>query len=206
MTNPPEPTDEHLVSLSKDGNLDAFNRLVDRYQSAVYSLCFRLLGERTAAEDAAQETFLAAYRAITRFQEGSFRSWLFRIAANQARDELRRRGRRPRTEPLTPRDDPEPPAFDPPDPSPGPAEALDHAALSAGLEHALLQLPFDQRQAVLLADLHGFAYDEIAAMTGTSLGTVKSRIFRGRERLRAIIARNPELFGRIQRPDQRGDS
>ena len=89
-----EPTDERLVLLAKDGDLEAFNSLVDRYQGAVYTLCLRLLGNREAAEDATQETFLSAYRALDRFQGGSFRNWLLRIAANESKDELRRRKRK----------------------------------------------------------------------------------------------------------------
>src|SRR4029079_2922722 len=86
--------DERLVLLAKDGNLEAFNSLVDRYQGAVYSLCARILGNRAAAEDAAQEAFINAFRSLRRFEGGNFRSWLLRIAANESKDELRRPKRR----------------------------------------------------------------------------------------------------------------
>jgi len=95
-----ELTDERLVSLSKDGNLAAFNSLVHRYESQVYTLCLRLLGSHQAAEDAAQEAFLSAYRALPTFSGTNFRSWLFRIAANQSKDEWRRRKRKDRASSL----------------------------------------------------------------------------------------------------------
>ncbi len=199
-----EPPDEHLVSLSKDGNLDAFNSLVDRYQSLVFTLCYRQLGERTAAEDAAQETFLSAYRALPQFQGGSFRSWLLRIALNHCRDELRRRLRRVPTRPFdTGR--PDDVAIEPQDPAADPAAAFEARALGPALERALAGLPPDQREVILLADVHGLQYEEIAAATGVSLGTVKSRLSRGRDRLRRILARHPELFPRSGRLPDGGD-
>jgi RNA polymerase sigma-70 factor (ECF subfamily) len=196
MTDALEPADEHLVSLSKDGNLGAFNSLVERYQGAVYNLCRRLTGDPGAAEDAAQESFLSAFRSISRFDGGSFRSWLFRIAANECKDELRRRGRRPAESLVVTNDDEQ---FDLPDSAEGPAEHLDRMVLGESIQTALLTLPFDQRQAILLSDLHGYHYEEIAEITGSNVGTVKSRIHRGRERLRTMLADDPELFGRARR-------
>lgn len=205
MTDTLEPPDEHLVSLSKNGNLDAFNSLVDRYQSLVFTLCYRQLGERTAAEDAAQETFLSAYRAIDQFRGGSFRSWLLRIALNHARDELRRRMRRIPARSLAAAE-PDDPAIDPPDPASDPAAALDDRTLAPALERALRDLPADQREVILLADVHGLPYEEIAAITGVAVGTVKSRLSRGRERLRASLLARGERFGRSQRPNDRGET
>ena len=96
MTTASEQDDKSLVSLSKDGDLAAFNSLVDRYERDIYNLCYRILGDRQAAEDAAQESFLSAYRSLARFAGGNVRSWLLRIAANQSKDELRRRKRKDR--------------------------------------------------------------------------------------------------------------
>ena len=200
MTDALEPADEHLVSLSKDGNLSAFNSLVERYQAGVYSLCYRLVGERGAAEDATQEAFLSAYRSISRFQGGNFKNWVFRIAANECKDELRRRGRRPaETNRLV--TDAHELAFDVADPSETAPQYLERLEVAQGIQAALLELPFDQRQAVLLSDVHGYHYDEIARMTDANVGTVKSRIHRGRERLRTILGADPELFGRRERLD-----
>jgi len=199
-----EPPDEHLVSLSKDGNLAAFNSLVDRYQSIVFSLCYRLIGERTAAEDAAQETFLSAFRALHQFSGGSFRGWLLRIATNCARDELRRRMRRIPARSLAAETDDDL-AIDPPAPGADPALALDDRTLGPALEAALRSLPPDQREVVLLADVHGLQYEEIVAITGVTMGTVKSRLFRARERLRRALERRPELFTRSGRLHDRGE-
>lgn len=201
MTDALEPADEHLVSLSKDGNLDAFNSLVERYQGPVFNLCLRLVGERGAAEDAAQEAFLSAFRSISRFEGGSFRSWIFRIAANESKDELRRRGRRPTVSLHAPHNDSDL-EFDFPDTTEGAPEHLEREAVAEGIQDALMHLPFDQRHAVLLSDLHGYHYEEIARMTDANVGTVKSRIHRGRERLRAIMLEQPELFGRSRRLEE----
>ncbi len=195
MTDALEPSDEQLVSLSKDGSLDAFNSLVERYQGAVYNLCLRLIGDRGLAEDAAQEAFISAYRAIGRFQGGSIRSWLLRIAANQSKDELRRRMRRGPQESLSaPGHDDQP--IDLPDSAESQADYVERLAVGRGIQQALFSLPFEQRQAIILSDLHGYHYEEIAFIAGASVGTVKSRIHRGRERLRGILLAQPELFGR----------
>ncbi|MGE0601364.1 MAG: RNA polymerase sigma factor [Dehalococcoidia bacterium] len=198
MTDALEPADEHLVSLSKDGNLDAFNSLVERFQRSVFNLCLRLIGDRGAAEDATQEAFISAFRSLSQFNGGSFRSWLFRIAANQCKDELRRRGRRP-VESFRAADPEDDFAPEIPDPGESASEYAERMAVGQALQDALLLLQFDQRQAVLLSDLHGYHYEEIATMTNSNVGTVKSRIHRGRERLRAILREQPELFGAFRR-------
>lgn len=194
-----EHADERLVLLSKDGDLDAFNRLVDRYQGAVYSLCVRLLGNREAAEDAAQETFLSAYRSISRFEGGNIRSWFLRIAANESKDELRRRSRRDRAGSLEEIFGTIEAPVEILDPRPGADAELERKELGETLQRALNQLPFDQRQAVVLLDVYGYHYEEIASMTGTSLGTVKSRIHRGRERLRQLLTARLEHFAAPER-------
>ena len=193
------PSDEKLVSLSKDGNLTAFNSLVERYQSAVYGLCLRLLGSAPAAEDATQEAFISAFGAISRFKEGSFRSWLFRIAANASKDELRRRVRKEPGRSLDAMLDDEDGPREIPDPGASPPVLLEQKKLSEQLQGLLLELPFEQRQAVVLSDLYGYHYDEIAEISGASVGTVKSRIHRGREKLRQLVLAHPELLLRGER-------
>ncbi|MGH7633155.1 MAG: RNA polymerase sigma factor [Gemmatimonadaceae bacterium] len=172
-----------LLRRARGGDLDAFNALVDLHQRLVYNLCRRMLGSTTLAEDATQDAFLAAFRNITRCTGERFRPWLLRIAANACTDELRKRGRRAAISLDAPQPVDDAP-LDVPDPSAGPeSEALrseQHRAISA----ALLRLPADQRLAVILCDVQGFSYEEIALSTNVSLGTVKSRIARGREKLR----------------------
>jgi len=195
-------SDERLVSLSRNGDLAAFNRLVERYQAPVFSLCLRLLGNRQAAEDAAQEAFLSAYRAMPGFTGTSFRAWMLRIAANQSKDEWRRRKRKDLATSLEEMFD----AFEVPvevlDPEPGAEAVAEGNELAAIVQNALLVLPMDQRQAVALVDLHDYRYEEVAAMTGASLGTVKSRVHRGRARLRRIFAAKPELLAAYRRLDE----
>jgi RNA polymerase sigma-70 factor (ECF subfamily) len=168
------------------GDLDAFNRLVELHQRAVYNLCLRMVGTPAAAEDACQDAFISAYRNIRSFRGGSFRPWLMRIAANACTDELRRRARRPAVSLDTP-----PPGSDEPidvaDTAPGPETQVLRAEQAAVIQAALLKLPHDQRLSVVMCDMQGFAYEEIARATGVSLGTVKSRIARGRDKLRSLL-------------------
>lgn len=192
--------DEQLVSLSKDGNLGAFNSLVATYERQVFNLCLRLVGDAGAAEDATQEAFVSAFRSIHSFRGGNFRSWLFRIAANQAKDELRRRKRRPATTSLI-SDDDDKFEFEHPDPGKGPADHTENRELADALAAGLQGLPFEQRQVVLLIDYHGFDYAEAAEAADTSLGTIKSRLHRGRDALRQYVLANPELFGSRWRQD-----
>jgi RNA polymerase sigma-70 factor (ECF subfamily) len=190
--------DDQLIAQAREGSLDAFNMLVERYQDGVYSLCRRLLGDPGAAEDATQEAFISAFRAIGSFAGGNFRAWLFRIAANESKDELRRRQRRPKLYTPPERDD-GPTLAEPVDESVDVAGAVEQVEFRGRLEEILLEIPYEQRQAIVLADVHGYRYEEIASIAGCSLGTVKSRISRGRERLRAIVARDPELSAHIAR-------
>jgi RNA polymerase sigma-70 factor (ECF subfamily) len=180
-----------LLRRARSGDLDAFNGLVELHERLVYNLCLRMLGSRAHAEDAAQEAFISAFRHIGSCQGDRFRPWLLRIAANACTDELRRRGRRPAVSLDAPSPLDEAP-IDPPDRALGPeAEAL-RSEQRREIAAALLRLPEDQRLAVILCDVQGFPYEEIAAATGASLGTVKSRIARGREKLRhEVAAREP---------------
>jgi RNA polymerase sigma-70 factor (ECF subfamily) len=195
------PEDSRLVALSQEGDLAAFNALVERYQGQVYNLCWRMLGLREAAEDATQEAFLAAYRNIRRFRGPGFRAWLLRIAANAATDELRRRRRRPQVSLETPVADSET-ALDLPDPSAGPEEWALRREQARCLQAALLTLPLDQRLSVILSDVQGLSYEEVGQAMGSSLGTVKSRLSRGRARLRRYLLEKGELSLPGQRPTQ----
>ncbi len=180
-----------FVRRARAGDLDAFNELVELHQRAVYNLCLRMLGSQAAAEDAAQDAFLSAFRHAAGFRGASFRAWLMRIAANACTDELRRRARRPALS----LDRPPPGTDDPPDvadPAAGPETLALRGEQERVVQAALLRLPEDQRLAVIMCDLQGFAYEEIAEATRTSIGTVKSRIARGRDKLRR------ELGGREQ--------
>ena len=197
-------TDEaSLIERSQRGDLDAFNALVVAYQGRVYSVCLRMLGSPQPAEDATQETFIAAYRAVSRFRRGSLRAWLFKIAANVCYDEIRRLRSRPQVPLDAPAGD-ERPAAEPPSPDEPLEERAVRQELARGLEQALASLPADQRLAIVLRDVQGLAYEEVAEATGASLGTVKSRISRGRAALRDSLLARGELLPSRFRPSSEG--
>jgi RNA polymerase sigma-70 factor (ECF subfamily) len=185
-------------SRAQRGDLSAFNELVVEHQSLVYNICYRMLGQAQAAEDATQEAFVSAWRNIATFRGETFRPWLLRIAANLARDELRRRGRRPSTSLDIALEAGMP---DPADNEPSPDESALTSELRGRLQALLLQLPEDQRTAIVLCDVEGLDYTEIATVMQTSLGTVKSRIARARLKMRDLLQREPELLPARYRPE-----
>jgi RNA polymerase sigma-70 factor (ECF subfamily) len=189
-----------LIRRSQQGELDAFNRIVACYQDQVYNLCLRMLGSQQPAEDAAQEAFISAFRSVKRVHGGTFRAWLLRIASNACIDELRRLRRRPQQSIDAPSgEDDASPALQIADTGEGPEQAAVRAELRAALQAGLLELPDDQRLAVVLCDVQGLSYDEIAVAMACSVGTVKSRISRARMKLRAQLQKRPELFGELVR-------
>ena len=183
--------DRSLVAATLEGNLDAFNRLVELYQDTLYGICVRVVGDRDTAGDAVQEAFFSAYRNLARFRGDSFRSWLTRIALNAATDILRNRKRRP-ADPFPEWEDD---AWQPPTDE---SESPEHVAMdrqrSRVIAEAMTEITEDQRKAIVLYDVEGYDYQEIAEMTGVSLGTVKSRIHRGRLALRDLLAPEMELL------------
>lgn len=173
------------------GQLDAFNRLVELYQDYLYAMIVRLVRDRDLAEDAAQDAFFSAYRNLASFSGPSFRAWLTRIGLNAARDILRRRKRRP-SEPYPEWEDD---SWQPPAPTGEGPEPLALAAQQrAALARAMEGITPDQRTAIVLYDVHGYDYAEIAQLTSVSVGTVKSRIHRGRLALRELLGPGMELF------------
>jgi len=189
----PLPDEEAVVALAVGGDRSAFARLMEHYQSACYGLAWRLLGDPDQAADATQDAFIHAYDALRSYRGGIFRSWLMRITANASYDILRRAQRRPTT--VLP--EPEEGKAELPDiGAVNPFEEAQKSELYRYLERALRLLPEDQRVAVVLCDVYGMDYGEVAAMTASPIGTVKSRIHRGRLRLREILAPQRELFER----------
>ncbi len=189
----PLPDEEAVVALAVAGDRSAFARLMEHYQSACYGLAWRLLGDPDQAADATQDAFIHAYDAMRSYRGGIFRSWLMRITANASYDILRRAQRRP----TTALPEPEEGRAELPDiGAVNPLEEAQKSELYRYLEAALRLLQEDQRTAVVLCDVYGMDYDEVASMTDSPIGTVKSRIHRGRLRLREILAPHRELFER----------
>jgi RNA polymerase sigma-70 factor (ECF subfamily) len=187
-----------LILEAQRGDLDSFNRLVLAYQTQVYNLAYRIFGDPDRAADAAQDAFLAAYRHLRGFRGGSFRSWLLRIVTNVCYDELRRLKRRPSASleaildsEVDLRDDG--PAAHASAPE-RPEAAVEQAELSNAIQDCLNRLPAEFRVVVVLADVQGHDYVEVAAAAGIPLGTVKSRLARARLRLRDCLQRFRELL------------
>ena len=195
--------EQDLIYRSTQGDLDAFNRLVEQYQRPLYNVCLRMLASAEAAEDATQDAFIAAYRAVHRFrgaQTGGFRAWLFRIGVNACYDEMRRRHSRPSVSLDAPRGE-SGRTLDVPNPGPTLEERAQTTELGSVIQEALDTLPSDQRLAVILCDVQGMEYAEIALIMSVSLGTVKSRINRARTRLRERLLASGELLPSRFRPN-----
>lgn len=200
METTPRTQEDELIARSRRGDLAAFNQIVQHYQNAVYSLCLRMLAAPQPAEDAAQEAFISAYRNLEKFRGGVFRAWLLRIAANACYDELRRRKARPSSSLDESRGGDDERTIDAPSVDPTMEEHAERMELRSTLESALRRLPDEQRLAIVLCDVQGLDYLEIAEVMHCSLGTVKSRINRGRARLRAILLESGELLPAKFRP------
>jgi RNA polymerase sigma factor (sigma-70 family) len=160
----------------------SWDEIVRTHSSRVYRLAYRLTGNRHDAEDLTQEVFVRVFRSLSTYTPGTFQGWLHRITTNLFLD-LARRRQRIRFDAL-PDDAPE----RLPGSEPSPAEAYDDRHLDADIQAALEALPAEFRAAVVLCDIEGLSYEEIAATLGVKLGTVRSRIHRGRSQLREALA------------------
>ena len=195
-----QPPDDELVGRSLQGELAAFNQIVERYQSRVFNVSARILGDRAAAEDITQETFISAHRALGGFRGGSLRAWLLRIASNHSYDYLRS-SKRKREQSLD--EALERPGFREPSGGRSPEGEAEACELRDEIQKAILELPLDQRVALVLVDVQGFGYQETAEAVGASLGTVKSRLSRARGRVRDHMMRHRELLpGSLRQPSR----
>jgi len=186
---PPAETDLWLVQRSLAGDTDAFGQIVERYQSKVYNLALRMTGNPEDALDMAQESFLRAFRSLKTFKgDSSFSTWLYRIANNIVLDELRKRRRRPlvviSTDAFVAGDEGEHPLEFSGPKSLQPEEQVVRAERRQEIEQALQAISPEHRHILLLRDVEGFSYEEIADMLSINVGTVKSRLNRARLSLR----------------------
>jgi RNA polymerase sigma factor (sigma-70 family) len=185
--------EQALIASACKGDVRAFNQLVMLYQSMVYNVAVRVLGDPDAAADATQDAFLSAFKAMGRFRGGSFKAWLLRIVTNACYDQLRVKQRRPTSslDDLPVESDHTPYLHDPAE---KPDEFVERQELNDMIQMAISTLPVEQRVIVVLSDVQGLSYQEIAQATGLSLGTVKSRLSRGRARLRDHLVEQRELL------------
>jgi RNA polymerase sigma-70 factor, ECF subfamily len=180
--------DPAVIRAAAAGDLRAFEKIVRAYQQHIWRFLRRFLGDAAAAEDVAQETFLRLYRSLPGFaHQAKFSAWVFKIARNAALDELRRRQRRERVAVAA-------------------AAALDDGAAGAGatagetkveIEAALASLPADLRETVVLVEVFGLPYAEVSAVVGAPVGTIKSRMFRARERMQDWARTAEEAAGGV---------
>lgn len=184
-----------------------YNCVIEEFQTPAYNLSLRMLGDWALAEDAVQEAFTSGYRAFHQFRGENLRGWILRIVANVCRDMLRSGSARP-TVPLDPMpsgpDDPRqaPSVLDIPSTEESPEAHAERQELNRAIESGLASLSTDQRLAVVLVDVQGFSYEEAASVMGCSVGTVRSRLSRGRGRLRDHLRTAGELLPSRYRLEQ----
>ncbi len=175
MTKPAE--DAQLLARVVDGDHEAFSQIMQTHEDRVFSVCLRILHDRDNALDATQETFLTVFRKARQFKaKAQVGTWIYRIAVNTCYDQLRKAKRR--------RADALPEHYDPVDP--GAEDAMTSAALRPEIHAALAELPPEFRSAIVLADIEGMSLPDVGQVLGIPVGTVKSRLFRGRR----VLARH----------------
>ena len=183
--------ERELIARLQKRDETAFEELLRQYEKKVYTLCFRMCGNSEDAEEAAQDTFLALWRGIDRFrQESSLSTWIYRLASNACIDLLRRRKKQGSSLLL----DDEELFLDAVDPAPRPQDAVEHREAQKLLQEGLSALPEEYRKVLILREIEGLSYTEIAESASLELGTVKSRISRGRVLLRNFLSGSGNFF------------
>lgn len=169
------------AALVESDPVPSFDEVAHEYGPTIYRFAYRLTGNEDEARDLAQDVFVRVYRNLDKYSPGTFNGWLYRVTKNLFLDKVRRR-KRYRFESLPDEDWREPASEEP-----GPQARVEQGLLRGDIEQAILRLPPTFRTAVVLCDVQGLTYDEIAEATGWPLGTVRSRIHRGRSQLRELL-------------------
>ncbi|OPY58815.1 MAG: ECF RNA polymerase sigma-E factor [Pelotomaculum sp. PtaU1.Bin035] len=196
-----QPSDEVLIEKSKNGDMEAFEQLVRRYENKVYTVAYRFLGNHADASDLAQDTFLRLYQALPGFRgESSFMTWLYRITANACRDEIRRQQRCHVV------------SLDNETVKNGnhvisrisgsilsPEEEVERIEFNNTIQQCISSLSEEHRLILVMREVQGLSYEEIAEVMKCSLGTVKSRLSRARQAFKEKFDHRRELFGRDSR-------
>jgi RNA polymerase sigma-70 factor, ECF subfamily len=187
-----------LIQQARRGDVEAFNQLILSHQTSAYNLAYRIVGDSAAAADVTQEAFISAFEHLTQFRGGSFKSWLMRIVANACYDERRRQKRRPASslEELSEDGDTHLRLVSSSD---TPEQVAQQSALSRVIQDCLDGLSDEYRLVAVLSDVQEYSYQEVADITRVSLGTVKSRLSRARQRLRDCLQGAGELLPAMYR-------
>lgn len=187
------PDDELLIKRACKGDERAFEELMQAHEGRIYAIALRMMGNRDDALDCAQDAMVRIYRAMGAFKgQSALTTWIYRITMNTCLDELRKR----KTHRATSLDTLVESGWSPTDNGDTPEEHGLRVEKQNALNEAIQSLPDDMRAAIILRDVKGYSYEEIATTLDANVGTIKSRISRGREKLREILSKQPELFGR----------
>ena len=187
------------------GDVNAYEELVTKYEKSVYNLALRMTDNAEDAADMAQEAFIKAYNSLSGFRgDSKFSVWLYRIVSNVCLDFLRKQSRRPAVSLSVEDDDGEEVQMDVPDDSMSPQQMLERQLTREAVREGLSQLPEDYRQILLLRELQGLSYDEIAQALDIGVGTVKSRIFRAREKLCEFLNQTGNIPDYVASSNKRG--
>lgn len=184
---------ERLVEDAVRGDARAFEILMETHESRMYAVALRMCQNREDAQDCLQEAMIRVYKALPTFKgESSFSTWAYRITMNTCLDDLRRKKNKTASSLDALLDL----GWSPADEENTPERKFSQTEAKREISRAIQSLPEDMRAAIVLRDIHGFSYEEIASMLSINIGTIKSRISRGREKLREILSGSAELFGR----------
>lgn len=185
--------EEKLIARAVKGDAAAFNELLAGHEKKMYAVCLRMCANHEDAQDCLQEAMLRVYRSISGFKgQSAFSTWLYRVTMNTCLDELRRR----KGKVTTSLDGLLDSGWSPSDEEDTPEKHAIGAEQRRAVQAMIAELPEDMRAAVVLRDIQGYSYEEISRMLEINVGTIKSRISRGREKLREKIIAKPELFSK----------
>ena len=179
---------ENIIARARRGDADAFEQLVTSYRDQVFRLALRMCGNAADADEAAQETFLAAWKGLPNFRgDSQFSTWLYQLTTHAAIDLMRREKRQIAAEDIT--------EVSAPDPAPGPQQQAEQSETRQAVRDAMAQLSPEYRQIVVLRFLQELSYEEIGAVLKLPPGTVKSRLNRAKSQLKDILSKRGNLFG-----------
>lgn len=195
-----------VIQAVLDGDVNAYEALVKEYEKNVYNLALRMTGNSEDAADMAQEAFIKAYNSLTAFRgDSKFSVWLYRIVSNVCLDFLRSRSRKQTVSLSTENDDGEEVELDIADETHSPEQLLDRSLTRDAVRRGLAALPPDHREILLLREIQGLSYEEIADVLGLEAGTVKSRIFRARKKLCSFLIKDGNIPEFVSSSKERGD-